>query len=229
MAEPLTSIIDQIVPAPEGMSPTQLHILFDKKTRGYAEQYETALKISRNIPFNPQQIAVTDPLVLIIANVFSITDGQQAIRQAVQYYEKWALDCIKHGWMLALLSDNTFYNQPSEWEAPDAPPPGIPIIPEPKYNLSNPTEARLKQIVDYLSIDTDFQQTVMTTVNNAMVKLVNEVEEVDPVTTFHTEPTDTDLHGEVSPANNADGNKSNRRTKNKVESISVGTVADATE
>ena len=214
MAQPITSIIDQIIPAPEGMSPTQLHILFDKKTRSYAEQYETALKVARNLPFNPQQIAVTDPLVLIVASVFRMTDGQQAIRQAIQYYEKWSVDAMKHGWMLALMADNTFTNPPAPYTAPEPPPPGIPVVPEPKYNISNPTEARLKQIIDYLEVDSTFQETVMTTVNNAMVKLVNEVEETDPVTNFQPEPVSADLHGEVSADDNTNVAKSSRRTKN---------------
>lgn len=216
MAEPIVSIIDQIIDAPEGMSPSKLHLLFDKKTRGYAEQYTTALQIARGIPFNPQAIPVTDPMVLVIANVYRITDGQQAINQAIQHYQKWMMDATKHGWMLALLSDNDFRNEPTAWDAPEPPPPGIPVVPEPKPNLLNPTERRLKQIIDYLSIDQDFQQTVMTTVNDAMVRLVNEVEEVDPVTTFQPDAVDTDLHGETSATDNADVAKSSRRTKNKV-------------
>lgn len=216
MAEPLTSIIDQIIPAPDGMSPTQIHILFDKKTRNYADQYTTALKVARGIPFNPQALSVSDPLVLIVANVFRITDGQQAIQQAIQYYEMWSVEAQKHGWTLAILADNTFTTSPKPYEPKDSPPPGIPIIPEPKLNLSNPTEARLKQIIDYLEIDSDFQQKVMTTVNDAMVRLVNEVEEVDPATNFQPESTDTDLHGEVSADDNLDVAKSSRRIKNKV-------------
>lgn len=225
MAE-LTSIIDRIIDAPEGLVPSKLHVLFDKKTRGYADQYETALQVARNIPFDSSKLSVTDPLVMIVANVFRITDGQQALVQAQQYYNKWALDAKKHGWMLALLADNDFVGEPEPYPAPDAPPPGIPIIPEPKYNILNPTERRLKQMIDYLDSDDNFQQTVMTAVNDAMVKLVNEVEETDPVTTFHVEPTSSDLHGETSANDNPNSTKSRRRNPNKDESLGAGTVGD---
>src|SRR5690348_11695776 len=146
----IVSLIDKYVTTPEGMKPEKLHILFDKKTRTHVDQYHTALLVARNIPFNVHTITVSDPLVLVTANVFRIKDGETARRQAMQYYEKWTNDALKHAWTMAVLTDNDFDFEPVDWDDDPPPPPGVPIVPEPKLNLNNPTERRLKQIVDLI-------------------------------------------------------------------------------
>ncbi len=196
----IKSIIDEYIDAPEGASPPQLHVLFDSRTRDYADQYHTALRVSRGLPFLPEEISITDPLVLVVINIFHLTDSNRALRMARQYYDKWNRDAKMHSFMLALLSDNTFFTEPTEWDTDNDIPPGIPYIPEPKYDLANQTEKRLKQIVDYLSINDEFQLSVMKRVNDAMVNLVNEVEK-DTVTGFQSGAVSPDLHGEaVTPS-----------------------------
>ncbi len=200
----IVSLIDKYVTTPEGMKPEKLHIFFDKKTRTHVDQYQTALLVARNIPFNIQTITVSDPLVLVTANVFRIKDGEQARRQAMQYYEKWTNDALKHAWTMAVLTDNEFEGEPMDWDDDPMPPPGVPIIPEPKLNLQNPTERRLKQIVDLIDQSRELQLEVQTAVNNALVELVNDDEDVDPdeKTGFQPEPTDSGVHDEVSSDNN---------------------------
>lgn len=222
------SIIDEYIPSPEGSSPEQIHVLFDRRTRDYADQYHTALRVSRGLPFLPEEISITDPLVLVLINIFHLTDGQRALRTARSYYDKWNRDAKMHGFMLALLADNQFYGEPKEWSTESDTPPGIPTIPEPKYDLNNPTERRLKQIIDFLSADDTFQFTVMNRVNDAMVNLVNEVEK-DPVTGFQSGTTDSNLHGAVSPASSDSGSQSDNGTEAQGNIISVGEMADGSD
>ena len=216
----IKTIIDDWVDTPEGTVPTKIHILFDKNTREFAEQYTSALHISRNIPFNLSTIPMTDPLALLISNLFRLTDGAEAIQKARGYYEQWAYEATKHGWILALLEDNEFINKPEDYGV-ERKPRGIPTIPEPKQQLSNPVEYRLKQIFDLLSIDVALQMTVMNTINNAFAKLVQEVEETDNRTGFQSEPTGADVHDETSSNSNNDGDKPVKRSKAKAGSVNI--------
>jgi len=223
-----TKLIDEWVEMPEGSTPAKIHIVFNRDTRDWADQYTSALHISRDIPFNLSTIPVTNPLALIISRMFHITDGNVAVQQAKGYYESWAYDALKHGWILALLEDNDFFSQPEPYEE-ERQPRGLPMIPKPKYDLNNPVEKRLKQIFDTIAVDTNVQVEVMTKINNAFVKLVQEVEEVDDRTGFPADGTDSDVHAEVSPDSDADGKKSTNRRKNKAGSVDPVSVGETTD
>jgi hypothetical protein len=212
-----TNLIDEWIDSPEGVLPEKIHIFFDKSTRDYADQYTSALHVARNIPFNISTIPVTDPLSLVVANVFNIKEGNVATQKARAYYERWAYDALKHGWVLALLENNEFTNTPEPYDESKLPR-GIPVLPEPKYDLSNPTEYRLKQIFDWLASDINLQMTVMTTINNAFAKLVSETEaeETDKRTGFQPEPANSDVHAEIITDNSSVGKRSSNRSKAKV-------------
>lgn len=211
----MTYLFDFEIDAPEGANPSKIRLLFDKKTRVYSEQYHDALKIARGIPMQISTIPVTDPLVLIMANVYRIKDGDKARLLAMQQYERWSYEALKHAWMMAILSTNTFTEPPKEWEEDEPPPPGIPVIPEPKFDISNPTEYRLKQIVDYLNVSQDFQLAVMSRVNDSMVALVNEADETDERTGFQPNSTNPVVHTQAESDNDNDSAKPNRRKTNK--------------
>jgi hypothetical protein len=226
----VTKIVDEWVDAPEGMFPPRLHILFDKDTRDFADQYVSALHTSRNIPFNINSIPVTDRIALLVANVFRIQDGNEVIRKAVSYYEKWAYEAQKHGWILALLENNEFTNVPTPYE-PQRVPRGITIIPDPVHDLNNQTEYRLKQIMDYLDSDPMLQQQVMSRINDAFAKLVSEVGDgdKDSRTGFPPESTGGDVHGKVIPLDDSDGDRPTKRKKGKIQSVDLTPVGEAVE
>ena len=220
-------LIDEVVDCPEGAVPAKIHILFDKDTRDFAEQYVSALHRSRSIPFNPNNIPVTDPLALVVANIFRISDGNEAIRRAAGYYEQWGYECQKNGWVLALLEDNDFVNEPTPYP-PQKVPRGITIIPDPPIDLHNQTEFRLKQIMDFLDKDPELQFSVMSRINDAFAKLVSGVEDgdKDSRTGFPPEPTDRNVPGEIIALDDNSGNRPPKRKTNKVQRVDTNPVGE---
>lgn len=225
-----TAIIDEWVDAPEGSKPEKLHILFNANAREFADQYSSVLHISRQIPFNISAVPMSDPLCLIIARLYNLTEGDKARQIAISHYEKWSYDAQRHAWILALLEDNEFVNTPTPYMNTGKTPRGVIGIPEPAHDLSNTVEYRLKQIMDYLATNVDFQLRVMSAINSALAKLVNEAEETDTRTGFQPVTVDGNVHAaDVAVSSNNRVRPTKRATKTPAISSNIIPLGEATE
>lgn len=215
MAEDTKPLIDEWIDVPENYAfpnPTKIHIFIGKHTRDNADQYASALHVARNVPFESASIGMTDILVLYITREMKIQDGNHAIRLAQGYYDKWIYEIQKQSWILAILEDNDFDNVPQVWEEAQKLR-GLDPIPEPKYDLNYRVEHRLKQILDFLSVDIIFQARIMSRINDALAKIISGVEDETNKAGFQPDTANADLHPEIESGSANDGNRRTRTAR----------------
>jgi hypothetical protein len=190
--------------------PDKLHLLFNRDAVEFSTQYRDALYVARGIPFSTDNITPADIMSLVVASTAGkkiAMKSEEAVRRAKQIYERWAEQAERDSWTLAILYDNEFDFQPKPFS--DVKPkvaPGLPMLPEPKRDLADPVEFRLKQINDLVNVTYDFRLLVERTINDCLTKLAQfgeAVKEVDPMgfrpTTVDTAVSEGD--GPVSPSN----------------------------
>lgn len=179
---PEKNLLDVFVDAPEGATPAKLHIVLNKKFKGYADQYKNALFLARGIPFSQSTVAMTDPLAMIYSRSLETEEpddkkrAQRAIQMAIGTYNRWAEKAEEEAWTLAMLTDNIFTGDPEPYEDESESLPGLMPEINPTRNLNNQTEKRLKLILDYLNIDIMFRVEVEQVINGAIAEAIKLVE-----------------------------------------------------
>jgi len=192
-----TTLIDinlEVSPPTKGL-PEKLHVMFDRNAVEYSEQYRDALYVSRGLPFNVEEVGPTDILTILVANTMGAKgalSSNDAVRRAQGHYKRWMDAADKDAWTLAILYNNTFDHQPTSYPEPAAPPPGIAAIPEPKRDLKDPVEFRLKQIVDVFNVSREFRTLVEKTINDVLTKMAQYGEAVKQADSFRVQSGSTD-------------------------------------
>ena len=174
------TIVDKYIDTPEGIDgPEKIHILLDSRTMKIAGQYQDALFVARGVPFNLATVSISDPLALLIASQNPKLKGNDVVRQAQAWYEQWQQAAEQDSWALALLADNKLTNEPTPYVDDDDPIPGLPFIPEPKRDLDNPVEYRLKQVMDLADSTIEFSQQFYSAINEAFTEAIRFAGETD--------------------------------------------------
>lgn len=192
-----TTLIDinlEVSPKTEGL-PETLHVMFDRNAVEYSEQYRDALYVSRGLPFNVEEVGPTDILTILVANTMGAKgalSSNDAVRRAQGHYKRWIDAADKDAWTLAILYDNVFTHQPTSYPEPAKPPPGITAVPEPKRDLKDPVEFRLKQIVDLFNVSREFRTLVERTINDVLTKMAQYGEAVKQKDSFRIQQGATD-------------------------------------
>lgn len=192
-----TTLIDinlEVTPKTDGF-PEILHVLFDRNAVEYSEQYRDALYVSRGLPFSVDEVGPTDIMTILVANTMGAKgalSSNDAVRRAQGHYKRWIDAADKDAWTLAILYDNTFTHQPTSYPEPAKPPPGIAAVPEPKRDLKDPVEFRLKQIVDLFNVSREFRTLVEKTINDVLTKMAQYGEAVKQKDSFRVQPGTTD-------------------------------------
>lgn len=130
------------------------------------QDYFAKLLESRRLPRDPDSIAPDDPLIPIVLklpHIAAMPDKTRAEQDAksravlselATHYNKHIRQAESDAIMLAITMENEFVDPPTPYE--DSMPtnrkrPGLVDLPEPKRDLNNPVEARLKQLLDALA------------------------------------------------------------------------------
>lgn len=119
--------------------------------------YTDKLMLARSIPFDTDNLSPADPMVIIAsAGMPWITDSMEVVNTARRHYDLHAGKARMDAVVLASTRLNPAYafdpdpypeiEQGDEWDF---------SLPEPKKNLLNPVERRLKQIYDILTSDAE--------------------------------------------------------------------------
>lgn len=167
----------------------KIHLKIDVATiQDILGKYHDALIMSRGIPFDRDSISPTDNLVMFIAGKYTWLKPEDCVRTAKSHYEKLNQDAYREAMILAVIAskDNVFTIIPTDYEReseaeedqlPGMPPP----LPEPKKDLKNPVEYRLKQFMDTIisANDLNFVSKFYRSFEAAVVAINREIGEVE--------------------------------------------------
>jgi hypothetical protein len=185
------ALIDTTIPVPshiEGI--TEFRLVLNTATLKQSETIANALVVSRRLPFNPDAISISDPFAMYIMGTRPDLTGQDSVREAEGHYERFLRQAQTDSIIVAMTAYNTLPNtEPrpylddaealdAEWGEDGAPEwvKAIPAIPEPKYNLNNPYEKRLKLIMDFLEdCGLEFTLQFNRVINNDLATKLREM------------------------------------------------------
>lgn len=135
------------------------------RTKSRAELYFSALKESRGIPFDLENINPLDKMYQYVYQNIPTLRGkgnEDAAKAKVQYfYQQQQTDAYRDAVMLAIIADktNVFDFEPElisdEEFGNEDDLPGMVNTPKPERNLQNPTEHRLAQFYTLLKKNTE--------------------------------------------------------------------------
>lgn len=176
-------LIDKWIEAPEGSVPAKLHLKLDVNFKKNADRYQNAIMVARGIPFDRSNLTMMDWVSITYAKRMEaeIPDdkarAQKAIQMAAATYDRWEQKAEEEAWTLAMLVDgNSFSVDPLPYDEDDDTLPGIEPELNPQRDLNNPTERRIKQILDFMNQDPMFRITVQTEINGAIAEAIKLVE-----------------------------------------------------
>jgi len=167
-------------------------IKFNAKTIERAQMYTDALIVARGLPAVADDLpAMTDPVALFVNQSMDWVEPGDEPSVARTYYQRQHQECNRDGLMIAMCDSNKFLDtfEPKEYTEEDT---GIDpetpdwlveaqadiSIPDPKRNLSNPYERRLKLVVDFVDVcGILFAAQFNTKMNQSMSKVLRLIGE----------------------------------------------------
>lgn len=175
-------VMDEVLERGDGKT---IRLVFDlSKIQEDAGQYAKRLMFSRKIPLDTNTIAPTDPMIRVIQEAMPWEDKRNIIPTVRNYYDDKSSDAYRDAIMLAICAskENVFTEPPQPYTDASDTLPGIDALPEVVRNLTNPVEARLKQIMDFFSDDISAFQRFSQIFEDAILKtnaLIGKAEKTD--------------------------------------------------
>lgn len=143
-----------------------------------AKLYQDKLMASRGIPIDVDNMTPRDPRWKVVAETMQwLKTNQQRADYLSKFYSSLADEARQESYLLAMFADkqNAFNNEPTPYNDDLSDLPGLEAegLKNPKKNLANPLERRLRQIIDFVNMHSEKLQPVM----DRLAATVNRVSE----------------------------------------------------
>lgn len=177
----LSSVVyDEVLDTPKG----PLRVILDLSTfEKNTDRYHKWLMWARNLPRDLDSISGVDPIVVFLVMEEAKKPEEQRVsnsevlRMAQLFYQEQIETAYQEAAVLAICAhaDNQFDFIPESYdESPDEDLPGMLTMPPVRRNLNNPTELRLKQIMDILESSPVIAYTFQSRLQQATVELTRK-------------------------------------------------------
>ena len=181
-------LLDEAITSEDGE--VTLHLKLNiQKFLERKENYADALMNIRHLPYDLELVSGSDPIALLVASqrpAMVKADPNSATRYAVQYYKQHISMVQQEAAILVFISskeNNSLldkeplpYDDKQRDEDDDLP--GILFLPEPRRDLTDPVEIRLRNFYEVLSDHGDLIQAFYTRFNAAMGVLSERAKEL---------------------------------------------------